>query len=168
MELKRIAVIGISGSGKSTYSRRLSALTGIPLYYMDQLFWKGNWELIPEEEYLKKHAELIQKDSWIIEGYVDEAMSERLKRADLIIYLDYSGWRAAWRIVKRWFMHRKVSRPELHEEALERFKLRTIWRVLRRHERIPTEAALKHIDPSKVRRFHSPKELESFTKTRFS
>ena len=121
MSHNRISVIGISGSGKSIFSRKLAECLQLPLFHMDQLFWKGNWEAIPEAEYLVKHAELIQRPQWIIEGYVDEKMSDRLKAADLVLYLDYSGARSAWHVLRRWFMHRKESRPELPSEARERF-----------------------------------------------
>lgn len=163
VDIERIAIIGISGVGKSVCGRRLAALTGLPLYHMDQLFWRGNWALVPEAEYLEKHAELIKKERWIIEGYVDEAMAERLSRADMIIYLDYSGLRAAWQVFRRWLMHRKVARPELHADARERLRLWTFWKVLTRMERIPTEAAIKIAGNRNLQRFHSPKELQRFT-----
>ncbi len=158
--MNRIAIIGISGSGKSTVSKLVENKTGLPLYHMDQLFWKGNWEAIPEEEYLIKHEELIKKDTWIIEGYVDGLMAERLKRADLIIYLDYSGLLCSWRVIRRWFKHRKESRPELDKDALERFSLDFLKVVFKRKEREPIEEALKGISQEHVVRVYSPKELK--------
>lgn len=125
---KRISIIGISGSGKSVFSRIVAEKTKLPLFHMDQLFWKGNWEEIPEQEYLAEHQKLIQKDRWIIEGYIDEKMSDRLKRSDVVIFLDYPGWFCAWRVLKRWFVHRKQSRPELPREAVERLKTRFFGR----------------------------------------
>src|SRR3989344_8670378 len=130
MSINRIAIIGISASGKSVLGRELSDKSGLPLVYMDQLFWKGNWEEVPEREYLKKHQEIIQQDKWIIEGYVEESMADRLKRADLIIYLDYSGLVSVLRLLRRWLMHRKQARPELPKGALEDLKHETIWKVV--------------------------------------
>jgi len=160
---QRISIIGISGSGKSIFSRTLAEQTKLPLFHMDQLFWKGNWEEIPEQEYLAEHQKLIQKDRWIIEGYIDEKMSGRLKRSDVVVFLDYPGWFCAVRVVKRWFMHRKQSRPELPREALEKLKTRFLWTVLTRKERTPLEAALKKCYPTKLYVVRSPQELESFT-----
>jgi adenylate kinase family enzyme len=77
MNEKRIAIVGISGPGKSTFSRKLATKTGLTLYHMDLLFWKENWKAVPEEEYLKAHTELVKKDTWIIEGYIDKSMSVR-------------------------------------------------------------------------------------------
>jgi adenylate kinase family enzyme len=152
----KIAIIGISGSGKSTLSRKIAKLTNLSLFHMDELFWRGNWEAVPEKMYLQKHREIIERDDWIIEGYVDSAMSERLQRADQIIYFDYSGFLCAWRLVKRWLKHRKESRPELPKEALEKLQGSFLWTVFRRKERLQIEKALKGIDDSRVVRVKSP------------
>jgi uridine kinase len=42
---KRIVVIGCSGSGKSTFSRKLQQLTGNPLHHLDKIYWLPDWEL---------------------------------------------------------------------------------------------------------------------------
>lgn len=159
MQFKKISIIGISGSGKSTYSRKLAKQTHLPLFHMDQLFWKDNWQAVPEQEYLQAHENLIQQDSWIIEGYIDDSMSERLRKSDLVIFLDYPGWLCAWWVFKRWLRHRKESRPELPKEALEELKGEFLWRVLSRKERIPLMEALEIANSSNLKIVHSPKEL---------
>lgn len=40
----KIAIIGNAGSGKSTLSAKLRALLAIPLYHLDQYFWKPGWQ----------------------------------------------------------------------------------------------------------------------------
>ncbi len=137
MEAKRISIIGISASGKSVFARKLAEKTKLPLFHLDKLFWEGNWEEVPEREYLQAHQKLIEQDLWIIEGYTDIKMSDRLKKSDLVIFLDYPGWLCAWRVLKRWLGHRKVSRPELPKEALEKLKGEFLWKVFARKERVP-------------------------------
>lgn len=167
MSLNRIAIIGISASGKSTFSRTLARQTGLPLIHMDQIFWRGNWEEIPEIEYLKEHQKVIQQDRWIIEGYVNDKMRQRLERADLIIYLDYSGVRCAWQLIKRWLKHRRESRPELPKEALEGLSWDFFWLVLTRGERLDIEKALTGVK-SELIRIKSPRALRQAMKVRFN
>ncbi len=156
----RIAVIGISGSGKSTLARKLAESTKLPVYHMDSLFWKENWNPVPEEEYLKTHQELIEKDKWIIEGYIDKKMADRIRRADFVIYLDYSGFRSLWQAMKRIAKHHGHNRPELPAGCLDKFNHRFLWTIFTRGERKDMEAALEGSDQSKLVRVHSPKELE--------
>lgn len=159
---KKIAIVGISGSGKSTLSRKLTTQTGLPLFHMDQLYWKGNWEAVPEEEYLKEHEVLVQKESWIIEGYIDAKMANRLKFADLVIYLDYSGWRCAWHLILRRFKYHKKNRPELPREALEKLKWSFFRMVLTGGEHKNIEEAIKVAQPKNLNRFKSPRKLRKY------
>jgi adenylate kinase family enzyme len=57
----RIAVIGNSGGGKSTLARRLARELEIPVYEVDQLLWKTNWELVSEADYTTAHSILINQ-----------------------------------------------------------------------------------------------------------
>ena len=152
----------MSGSGKSTVSRIIAEKTGLPLFHMDGLFWKGNWEAIPEDIYVESHKKLIEKDNWIIEGYIDDKMANRFERADLVLYLDYSRLLCFWRVILRWIQHRKESRPELPKEALETFSCNLLWTVLKRGERGCIESALNMVKPEYIVRVHSPKELDRF------
>ena len=165
MNTNRIAIIGISASGKSVFARELAKKTSLPLIHMDQLFWKADWKEAPEAEYFHQHEEMIQQDRWIIEGYIEESMASRLKRADLILYLDFPGWLCALRLVQRWFIHRRKARPELPKEALEKFKRKFFWLVLTRGERIRIEQSLALVEKPNVIRFTSPKELDKFMKS---
>jgi adenylate kinase family enzyme len=160
--VNKIAVVGIGGSGKTVFATRLAKQTELPVFHMDSLFWKGNWEAVPEQEYLaQQHTLLNERDRWIIEGYVDEALAERLQAADTIIYLDYSSERCAWRLLRRWFKYRKTNRPELPKETLERWDWEYLWTVITRKERPGLERALLLTDGTKIIRLHSPREAEN-------
>jgi adenylate kinase family enzyme len=159
---RRIAIVGISGAGKSTLGRRLAAATGLPAVYMDRVFWTGNWQPVPEAAYLAEHAVLIQAEEWIIEGFVEPSMAERLRLADLVLYLDYSGVRCGWRVLRRWLFHRKVSRPELPSEALDWIDAKFLWLIVTRGERRHIEAALAVAKPTRLETFSSPRALERF------
>ena len=157
--MRRIAVVGISGAGKSHYARKLHARTGLPLRHMDSLFWCGAWEAVPEAEYVATQRALIAEETWIIEGYIDPALGERARAADLIVYLDFPGVLCAWRVLLRWRRHRRVARPELPRGAVECLSLRFLWTVLRRAERPAIEAALRGVESARVVRVRSPRQL---------
>ena len=162
--INRIAIIGISASGKSIFARKLADKTGLPLIHMDQLFWRGHWEEVAETEYLQKHQEIIQQEKWIIEGYIEENMADRLKRADQIIYMDYPGWLCALRLVRRWFSHRKSARPELPKEALETFEKDSFKKVLLQKERIRIESSIALAGHPPIIRLKLPSEARKFLK----
>ena len=87
--MKKIAVFGNAGGGKSTLARRLADLTGLPLYPLDMIQFRAGGGEVPREEYLKAHAELLRRDEWIIDGFGCVASAwERFSEADTLVYID--------------------------------------------------------------------------------
>ena len=82
--MKKVAVFGNAGGGKSTVARKLAALTGLPLHVIDMMPFQAGGQ-----EFRKAHAELVQRDAWIIDGFGGvQAAWERFARADTLVYLD--------------------------------------------------------------------------------
>lgn len=98
---KRIMVIGCPGSGKSTFSKRLSQLTGIDLTHLDKLGWKTGWVKESRENFDKKLCDVIVKDSWIIDGNYSRTMEMRLQRADIVFQFKLSTFDCLYGHIKR-------------------------------------------------------------------
>ena len=87
--MKRVAVFGNAGGGKSTLARRLADLTGLPLYPVDTMQWTAAADPVPHDEYLKAHADLLRREEWIIDGFGDVASAwERFAVADTLVHVD--------------------------------------------------------------------------------
>lgn len=88
-EMRRVAVFGNAGGGKSTLARQLAIITRLPLHSLDTIKYKPGGGEVPHNEYLKFHSELIRGDEWIIDGFgcVPSAW-ERFSAADTLIYVD--------------------------------------------------------------------------------
>jgi adenylate kinase family enzyme len=110
--MKRVAVFGNTGAGKSTLARRLSELTGLPLHPLDLIQFKPGGDPVPHEEYLKRHAELIMRDEWIIDGFGDVATAwQRFAAADTLIHVDLPLATHYWWVTKR-FLKAPFVQPE--------------------------------------------------------
>jgi adenylate kinase family enzyme len=87
--MRRVAVFGNTGGGKSTLARKLAALTKLPLYPLDQIQYRTGGGKVPHDEYLEAHAELLRRDAWIIDGYgCRESAWQRFSAADTLVYVD--------------------------------------------------------------------------------
>ncbi len=101
--MRRVAVFGNAGGGKSTLAKRLAATTDLPLYPLDLIKFKPGGGAVPHEEYLRVHGGIICRDEWIIDGYGCTPSSwERFARADTLIYLDLPLNRHRWWVAKRY------------------------------------------------------------------
>ena len=67
--MKRVAIFGNAGGGKSTLARELAAITGLPLHALDKLRHRPGSGDVPYEEYLQAHTTLVNCDEWIIDGF---------------------------------------------------------------------------------------------------
>lgn len=98
---KKIAIIGCAGSGKTTLSLYLQEQLNLPLYHLDQYYWKPGWERSEFEEFNTKHAELCEQKEWIIEGSYYRLFYYRACFADIIIFLDVPRFKCLWYVIKR-------------------------------------------------------------------
>lgn len=86
---EKIIVIGSPGAGKSTFSRKLRDITGLPLYYLDMLWHKPDKTNISQEEFDEELNRIILGDRWIIDGNYSRTLESRLRLCDTVFLMDF-------------------------------------------------------------------------------
>jgi adenylate kinase family enzyme len=88
--MQRILVMGSSGSGKSTFARRLSGITGIPMVSLDALYWKPGWTPSVPAEFERRVVEAVDQPRWIVDGNYTSSGAGDLRRAaaDVVVWFD--------------------------------------------------------------------------------
>jgi adenylate kinase family enzyme len=116
--MKRVAIFGNAGGGKSTLARELADITGLPLAVVDELQYRAGGTAVPHEEYLQAHQALLAKDEWIIDGFGGIALAwERFEAADTLIHVDLPlAVHALW-VTKRLIKGLFVSPPGWPEDS---------------------------------------------------
>ncbi len=99
-KLKRIAIIGLPGSGKSTFAKKLGKMLRIAVHHLDKHMFDGGVKR-DKQEFLSIKERLVNEESWIIEGCAISTLEMRFARADTIIYFHLSRWRCICRVFKR-------------------------------------------------------------------
>lgn len=86
--MKKVIVIGCAGSGKSVFSRSFASLSGLPLYHLDNIWWREDGTNISREEFDLRLGEILERDEWIIDGNYKRTMERRMDACDTVIFFD--------------------------------------------------------------------------------
>ena len=133
--MRRVLVIGSGGSGKSTVAAQLGELLELEVNHLDKFYWRPGWVKPEPDEWIRQVTELIDRDSWIIDGNYSGTLELRLRRCDTIVFLDLPRVLCLWRIVKRFFRYRNGNRPDISEGCPEKLDFEFVSWVLNYHRR---------------------------------
>ena len=103
--------MGISGSGKTTYARRVAASLGAQHVELDALYHQENWSPRPDDEFRAEVAAAVAGDVWTVDGNYRVARALMLTRAQVIVAFDLPKG-----VVMRQITARSVSRGALRRE----------------------------------------------------
>ena len=163
--MRKILVIGSSGSGKSYFSKRLGEQLRIDVIHLDRQYWKPNWTKPSKEEWKAKVAEMLKRDEWIIDGNFGGTMEMRVAAADTIIFIDLSRVLCLWRVIKRRIAYRKTTRPDMAEKCDEKVDLdflKWVWRYPRSSKPKIEELLQRNSKEKHVIRLRSRSEVKRF------
>lgn len=108
----RILVIGMMGSGKSTFARALGATTGLPVIHLDVHYWDPGWVRPTDHEWRERQRLLLAGESWIVDGNYAETLDLQLGRADTVVLLATPWWLCASRALVRGLRKPEGQMPE--------------------------------------------------------
>lgn len=162
--IKKIMVLGCSGAGKSTISFKLSDHFQLPIFHMDQLFWKSGWVESEREEWIAKHEKIMKLPAWVIDGNYHSTMDERLEHTDLIIYMDLPRWMCLWGVIKRRIQYQGKARPEMNEGCKERINwefFKYVWSFHKEQRPTILEKINRYEGKKTIHRVRSRKEAKA-------
>ena len=168
--MKRVAVFGNAGGGKSTLARRLAELTALPLYVVDMMQFRPGGVKVPQHEFLQAHADLLRRDAWIIDGFGSAALAwERFAVADTLIYVDLPLFTHHLWVTKRLMRGLFADPPgwpdnsPLWSSSIQSY--RVLWLCHRhltpKYRQLVTEAAAS----KRVHHLRSPAQIQFFIET---
>jgi adenylate kinase family enzyme len=65
--MRRIIVVGCQGSGKTSLAIRLGRLLGLPVVYLDVLYWRPGWKASDKASFRTRVVDAIAGESWVID-----------------------------------------------------------------------------------------------------
>ena len=99
--MKRIAVIGPVGAGKSSLAAELGRRLGVRVLHLDTLFWKPGWVPTPLDEWEAVQRRELAAAEWIADAQYDDILPEWVEEADTVVFLDVPPLVCLWRVGRR-------------------------------------------------------------------
>ncbi len=163
--MKRVLVIGSCGAGKSFFSKRLGAITGLPTIHLDRIYWRPGWVEPSKEEWRSTVAELLRGESWIIDGNYGGTMDMRLAECDTVFFLDFPRHVCTWRVIRRSLVYYGRTRPDLGDGCPERFDwdfIKWTWNYPARSRASVEQRLAGAADHVNIIRLRSGREVERY------
>lgn len=152
--ISRINVVGTSGSGKSTFCKKLSSLLQYPYIEMDKIFWGLDWTMPNDEEFFANLRRALDGPRWVLDGNYTRTTPIKWQNVDLVIWLDYSFPRTLFQAVRR-AVARAWTQQELWEGTGNRESFRRsflskesiIWWTITTHAKVRKKYESILLDP---------------------
>jgi len=165
--MKKVAIFGNAGGGKSTLAEQLAEATSLPLYSLDKIKYQAGGGEVPHAEYLNIHSGLLMQEEWIIDGFgcISSAW-ERFSVADTLIFIDLPllthGMWVTKRLLKGLFVN-----PEGWPDNSPIFKgtlnsYRVLWQCHRKLTPAYRQLVSDSMKSKKVLHLKSPRAIREF------
>ena len=167
--MRRVAVVGTSGSGKTTFADRLAERLGLPRVELDALHWEPGWHPVDPATFRERVDHATAAEAWVIDGNYSAVRDLYLGRADTIVWLDLPFATCLWRVVRR-TVRRARSGEDLwgtgNHETVRRQLSRDslLWWVITTHRRRRRQPEARFAEPEfagvAIRRFRTSAEAD--------
>lgn len=151
-----MAVIGVGGAGKTTFSVELGRRLGLPVIHLDRLYWRPGWSAMPDDEWRSVVAGLVREPAWVLDGNYSRTLDLRVATADTLVFFDVRRPTAFLGVARRWLRHHgRAVQADGCTERLDREFLAWLWHWPSR-SRLRVVAALEAAPPHlTIHRFRS-------------
>jgi len=110
--VRRVSVVGVSGSGKTTTAVAIADRLGVPYIELDGIFHQPGWTSLDDEEFARRVATATSGDGWVVDGNYSRIRDVVWSRADTVVVLDLPRWRVMSQLLAR-TVRRGVTGEEL-------------------------------------------------------
>jgi len=161
-QLARVAVVGTSGAGKSTFARALSQQLGVAYIELDALYWGPGWTKPPLDEFRTRVDAATAAPRWVCDGNYSTVRDLVWPRASALIWLDFSfplvftravrrTLRRTWTRERLFAGNRESLRNVFDPEWIPWWVLRTFWRRRREWPALFEGPELAHLHVFRLR-----------------
>ena len=99
--MRRVAIIGPAGAGKTTLALELGQILGVDVVQLNKLLWQPGWIKYPRRGVRSDPTRGARGDAWITDSIAPRALRKRLEAADTLCFLFLPLRLCAFRALRR-------------------------------------------------------------------
>jgi adenylate kinase family enzyme len=171
--MKKINVIGTSGSGKSHFSKQLAERMGYPYIELDAIYWQRNWRGIETSDFLKRVITEVNQPYFVLDGNHSKTNEVKWSAVDTVIWLDMGFWLTFWQVLSRSFWRslyqneiwqgtgnkESFVRNFLSKDSVILWMLKNYWKTKRKYRALFRSDLSKTITLVRLRTRHEAYEF---------
>ena len=159
---RRVTVVGVTGSGKTTMAARLADYLHCQHIELDAIHWGPNWTPLPREPFREQVAQIVAGECWVTDGNYSAVRDLVLARAETVVWLDYPLLVILWRLVRRttgrvifrtelWQGNRENWRSQLGRDSLFLWALQTFRKRRKAYGTLAADPAMAYLQIIRLR-----------------
>ncbi|ACX64796.1 topology modulation protein [Paenibacillus sp. Y412MC10] len=166
--MKRVLVIGCPGSGKSTFSSRLSKESGLPVIHLDSFYWKPGWISCSNQEFDEILQKLLVQETYIMDGNYGRTLDYRIPYTDTVYFFDFPRYLCLYRVMKRTILNHGTTGEYMGKGCLESIDykfIKSVWNFRKNHRMRIINILEKYKGSKSIIIFRKPKEVKNYFKS---
>ena len=170
---RRLVVIGVTSSGKSTLAEHLALRFDLNFVELDALHWEPDWQAAPLEVFRARVERALEAERWVVAGNYSIVRDLVWPRAQAVIWLDYPLLTVLRQLTRRtfkrwwtqellWGTNREPLRDHFKlwsQDSLYHWLFKTYWR---RKREVPRLLSLPEHGHLHLIRLKHPRETQSW------
>lgn len=141
--LKKINVIGTTGSGKTTFSKKLAEKLDLAYIQLDDLLWLDDWQETPDEPFFEKLRNQLDlaSEGWVVDGNYTRTQYITWEDVETVIWLDMpfhiNLFQSVQRAVTRALSKEKLWENSNNQESFKRMLSRDsiLWWMIKTYRK---------------------------------
>lgn len=85
---RRVWILGVTGSGKTTLVKRWGEIARVPAYDMDDLYWRPGWIGASDTELYDAVDQRTRQEAWVVGGNYNRVRTQFAERVDRYVWID--------------------------------------------------------------------------------
>lgn len=163
----KIQICGYSGSGKSTFARKLGEMYKIKVLHLDSIHFSEGWMERSDIDMSVDVMRFMKQEDWIIDGNYTRIAPKRYEECDQLFYFNFNRIACLINVIRRYRKYRHTTRDDMASGCEEKLDFEFVkWVLLdgRKRKQRLRKKKYQELYQDKIVVFENQKQVDLYFK----